>query len=123
MLDGRTFWLDGAHNVDGAEALAASLPGRPGVLVFGALADKEPENLAPILAPLASCHVLVPVPSPRSWAPVASGWWAGAHVATGIEEALRVAADRAAGAPILVAGSLYLVGAVRQALGVRDPEA
>ncbi len=123
MPDGRTFWLDGAHNEDGARALAASLPRRPGVLVFGALADKEPGRLASILAPLADRHVLVPVPSPRTWEPVASGVWVGAQVATGAEDALRLASDLARGEPILVAGSLYLVGAVRHALGVVDPEA
>jgi dihydrofolate synthase/folylpolyglutamate synthase len=121
--DGPLYWLDGAHNEDGARALAASLPRRPGVLVFGALADKEPERLARILAPLAPHHVLVPVASPRTWTPVAEGVWAGARVVADVAEALRVAEEAAAGAPILVAGSLYLVGAVRHLLGVQDPEA
>ena len=121
--DGQVFILDGAHNVDGAVALASALaPGRR-VLVFGALADKEPEALAGVLAPLADRHVLAPVPSPRTWQPDATGVWSGARIAANVPEAIALARECSAGDPIVVAGSLYLVGAVRAELGIVDPEA
>jgi dihydrofolate synthase/folylpolyglutamate synthase len=120
--------LDGAHNPDGAAALAAALralhPGRPVELVFGVLGDKDGEGMLAALAPAVRRLHLVRPPSPRarsveSTAALAAalGIVADAH---GGDLAGAIACARAAagteGIPV-VAGSLYLVGAARALLG------
>jgi len=122
-------WLDAAHNLDGARALAEAWrsigPGpQRTVLVFGALADKAYEQVLRQLAPLADRRVYA---GPRGRAPaplealvaVADG-----DLATSPEGAI----DRALslcgpGDRVLVAGSIYLVGDIRaHILGLpRDP--
>ena len=117
--------LDGAHNPDGAAALAAALadlhPGRPVELVFGVLADKDHRGMIAALAPAVRRFHLVAPPSPRA-RPVAEyrelverSRPADAHGSVGeaLECARRGAAD---GALVCVAGSLYLVGAARALL-------
>jgi dihydrofolate synthase/folylpolyglutamate synthase len=123
--------LDAAHNPDGAEALArylrsATTPARPPdgfVLVFGALGDKDWRAMLRILAPLASKRIYVPLPGaartavdPRAMRDLYAG-----EVASSVEEALSIARhdDR----PVVVAGSMVLVGEVRaNLLGLpRDP--
>jgi dihydrofolate synthase/folylpolyglutamate synthase len=111
--------LDGAHNPAGARALAAYLQElRPFVLVFGAMADKDVEALGRILFPLADALVLTRPPDPRA---AAAGEVArrtaplsrGARLEDRPRRALALARrllppDR----PVVVAGSLYLVGEV-----------
>ena len=62
--------LDGAHNPDGAAALAAALPvlhpSRPVELVFGVLSDKDHEGMLSALAPAARRLHLVAPDSPRA---------------------------------------------------------
>jgi dihydrofolate synthase/folylpolyglutamate synthase len=118
--------LDGAHNPDGAAALAASLPvlhpSRPVELVFGVLSDKDHEGMLSALAPVARRLHLVAPDSPRardpgSYLEVARMLGADADVHASLPEALACA--RAAawdGALVCVAGSLYLVGEARQRL-------
>jgi dihydrofolate synthase/folylpolyglutamate synthase len=119
--------LDGAHNADGAAALAAALPalhpGRPVELVFGVLADKDHEAMLAALAPSARRLHLVAPDSPRARDPrtlvgsvEALGGAADVHpsLADALGCARRAAGD---GAVVCVAGSLYLVGQARQMLG------
>jgi dihydrofolate synthase/folylpolyglutamate synthase len=65
--------LDGAHNVGGAEMLAAALreyfPNLQPSLILGILRDKDWSRMCEILAPLANRIVLVPVHSERSAEP------------------------------------------------------
>ena len=65
--------LDGAHNVGGAEMLAAALkqyfPGAKPSLVLGILRDKDWSRMCQILAPLAGRVLLVPVHNERSAEP------------------------------------------------------
>jgi dihydrofolate synthase / folylpolyglutamate synthase len=123
-IDG--FLLDAAHNPDGAEALARHLrslnrpPDEVG-LIFGALADKDWPAMLDALAPYAARRVYV---SAR-----------GAARAGVDPEALRVrypgllaesvgaAMTLARGSPIVIAGSLVLIGEARAILlGLpRDP--
>jgi dihydrofolate synthase/folylpolyglutamate synthase len=119
--------LDGAHNPDGAAALASALgalhPGRPVELVFGVLADKDHAAMLEALAPAVRRLHLVAPASPRA-RPTASlralaasrGVEADEHrdLAEAIACARRAAAD---GALVCVAGSLYLVGEARAILG------
>jgi dihydrofolate synthase/folylpolyglutamate synthase len=118
--------LDGAHNPDGAAALAASLaalhPGRPVELVFGVLADKDHVGMLRALAPAARrLHVVAPAtPRARPAADVlaqARALGADAHSHPSLDDALRCARAAASdGALVCVAGSLYLVGEARAPL-------
>jgi dihydrofolate synthase/folylpolyglutamate synthase len=135
--------LDGAHNVDGARALAGALAdlrpflagGRP-TLLMGTLRDKDASGMVEALAggeALRGARVVTTtVPdAPRSLAAaeLASMWRerspAGSFIAAigDASEALdhALAAARAEGGPLISCGSLYLVGAVRGRL-VDDPE-
>jgi dihydrofolate synthase/folylpolyglutamate synthase len=123
--------LDGAHNPAGARALAASLAElgmRDFPLVFGAMRDKRVGPVLRALAPLAPRPVFTSVADPhavrpeellRAWRRVSTGGRAAATPG----EALGAATElrRSAEQPVVVAGSLYLVGAVRgMLLGVRS---
>jgi dihydrofolate synthase/folylpolyglutamate synthase len=118
--------LDGAHNPQGAAALAAALatlhPGRAVELVFGVLADKDHAGMLAALRPaVRGLHVLAPAsPRARPAAEVQAlartlGLQADVHAT--LADALRCARDRAGdGALVCVAGSLYLVGEARERL-------
>jgi dihydrofolate synthase/folylpolyglutamate synthase len=120
--------LDGAHNPDGAAALAAALralhPGRPVELVFGVLADKDHRRMLDALVPVARrIHVVAPA-SPRArpaaeTAAAAAERGAEVHVHGSLPEALDCARRGAADAVVCIAGSLYLVGEARSTLGAR----
>ena len=110
--------LDGAHNPAGAQALAAALDDlslRRPTIVFGAMRTKKVPAILRALAPLEPHFVFTRVDDPgaldpsqlaRAWRRLGGG---SAVTAPTPADALR-AAD---GDPVVVAGSLYLVGAVR----------
>jgi len=121
--------LDGAHNAQGAaalaEALAALHPGRPVELVLGVLADKDLDAIAAALAPaVRRIHAVAPASararpaSEIAAAAVRAGVPAEVHA--GLVAALARARSLAGGGGLVcVAGSLYLVGEAREGL-VRD---
>lgn len=128
---GRLEWLgtdllvDGAHNPDGAAVLAAylaSLPrDRPRTLLLGGGEDKDLHGVAAALAPEVDRILTTTSGHPKArspWAVAAAleGLAVPVVPAGGVDEALATA--RAAGGLVVVAGSLYLVGAVRDRLGV-----
>ncbi len=124
-FDGRPpFLLDGAHNEAGARALASYLKDSrtPYVLVFGAMRDKHVREMAAQLFPPARRVIATRVRMARaaSTREVADfGRAMGVHVLEegSIARALSVAARSArAGETVVVAGSLYFVGAVRKRL-------
>ena len=105
--------------MDGATALARwivseGLAGRVDV-VFGALADKDVEGTFAPLAPLARRVVFVSPPSPRA-APAEvvaerAGRPGGETAASAAEAVARLDAEPGrTAAPVVVCGSLYLVG-------------
>ena len=110
--------LDGAHNPAGAAALAEALRDlglhRP-TIVLGAMKGKRVHGVLRAMAPLQPRFVFTRVDDPGALAPqtLARIWrkvgGASAKTAPTPEAALAMAA----GNPIVVAGSLYLVGAVR----------
>ena len=116
--------LDGAHNPAGARALAralAELGMRRFPLVFGATRGKRVSAVLRALASLEPRPIFTQVADPgalpaaalqRRWQRIAGER---GRVAATPEQALRAAASLRAAAdqPIVVAGSLYLVGAVR----------
>jgi dihydrofolate synthase / folylpolyglutamate synthase len=125
---GRPVLLDGCHNPDGARAIAnflddAGIAGRA-PLVFGAMADKDVEGIAAALFPKVSEVVLVRAPGPRAAAPDELLGRVGAlaakvRTAPDLASALSLLDGPAAArdaAPIIVAGSLYLVGEARAVL-------
>ena len=137
-LDGVDVLLDGAHNPAGAAALAQAIddlrphlmPG-PLTLVMAAMADKDVDGIIAALAgasALLGARVLATsldaaraMPADelaRRWRRLAPRV---ADVATVADPIEAVGRARALGGPVVVAGSLYLVGAVRAHL-VDDPE-
>lgn len=111
--------LDGAHNPAGARALAAYLrPRRPFVLVFGVMSDKAVGPMASALFPLAAEVILTRAPGRRAASPGSIAVVAGKHgrrarLEPSVGRALRLARRLASpDVPVVVAGSLYLVGAV-----------
>ena len=119
--------LDGAHNSEGTAALAAALaeefPQTRWTLVFGAMADKDVSAMLGLLGPaVSSLHAARAADSVRArpagevsalaaevlGVPV----WAHGSVAEAVEAAL------GSGEPVLVTGSLYVVGEARSALGL-----
>jgi dihydrofolate synthase/folylpolyglutamate synthase len=118
--------LDGAHNPEGTAALAAALaeefPTTRWTLVFGAMADKDVPAMLRLLAPMVgSVHSARAADSPRA-RPAAEVAVQAAEVmgvpATHHESvAAAVAAALDEGKPVLVTGSLYVVGEARTALG------
>jgi dihydrofolate synthase/folylpolyglutamate synthase len=116
--------LDGAHNPDGARALVRALAReKVGAVVFGALGDKAWREML---------GVVVDIDAPRFYAAPAGRAPADPEVLaneapgtamSSVGEALIEARRRAGGAPVVVCGSLYLVGEVRgRLLGIpADP--
>ena len=136
-VDGRDVVLDGAHNPAGAAALAVALddlrpflanPDAPVTLVTAAMADKDVDGVIEALAhatalrgaTIVATQVDVPRAMPAAvlaarWSSVAGDRVGRIQAVTDAEGALAVASDTGSG-PIVVAGSLYLVGAVRAVL-------
>ena len=122
LLDGRSVGLgrvllDGAHNPDGAAALAIALRDlglRRPTIVFGAMRTKDVRGVLRAIEPLAPRFVFTAVDDPGAMSPeeLLAAWAAmggTARAAADPRSALRMAD----GDPVVVAGSLYLVGAVR----------
>lgn len=117
---GHDVLVDGAHNPDGARALADFLRetvAAPMPIVFGIMRDKAIGEVLEALAPVASMFVFTAPVSPRAAAPADLVALAAAGIpavpcleAPTPREALMLAAGR--GSPIVVAGSLFLAGEV-----------
>ena len=118
-----SFLIDGAHNPAGAESLRTYLDEfaqRPLTLVFGAMRDKQLEQIGEILFPVADALVLTTVDNPRSATlemlePVAMRYARGKVLkSAGSAAALQTALANTPGeGMICVAGSLYLIGEMR----------
>ncbi len=118
--------LDGAHNRAGARALAGYLAGGPPiVLVFGAMSDKDVRGLARELFPLAAAVVLTRPRIARAATPdelahragrLAARAYRQPSVARALALARRLALAQGPMTTVVVAGSLYLVGAVKATL-------
>ena len=108
--------IDGAHNLPASERLVQTWKecraGASPTIVFGGLSDKELDKMLSVLSEIATRFYLVPVRSPRSEDPTKIGVPPGALVSyfPGPREAVEAA--RQFPEPILVTGSLFLVGEV-----------
>lgn len=115
--------LDGAHNPDGVQALAAHLretARRPVVLVFAAMQDKDIRSMTRAVFPLCETVVLTRVPYERSATPeeirtVAAPFRGKLLLEPDTRKAVRLALAESRGrAPVVIAGSLFLVGEVKR---------
>jgi dihydrofolate synthase/folylpolyglutamate synthase len=131
--------LDGAHNVEGVEALAAHIRDvvrRPVVLVFAAMQDKDLRGMTRTLLPVASTVVLTRVPYKRSASPeellAAAPPFRGRvflepdtrkAVDLALNESRKSTGTRTRGTcppgwrgpkPVVIAGSLFLIGEVKR---------
>lgn len=124
--EGVDVWLDGGHNAAGGQALAAALAdledrvSRPLVMIVGMLGTKDAGSFLAPFAGLARELVAVPVPGeskgqpPEAVAAAARAHGISASSARSVAEALDGLKTFPVGpAPrVLIAGSLYLAGAV-----------
>lgn len=122
--------LDGAHNPHAAKALAKTWqqlhPNQKPTLIFSAVATKDIASVLDILAPIAARIHFCPVDTPRAIPTkdleAAIPDQAPPHEShANLEAALKAAECHAE--PILIAGSLYLIGEARALLtnGVFQP--
>jgi len=115
------FLLDGAHNVQAAHALADFLKEfhPDGVwIIFGAMADKQYEEMIDILKPHAERFVFTkPQGSRAKDAAELQALVPGSVAETHVSGAISYAREHApAGTTILICGSLYLIGEARSML-------
>ena len=118
-----TIILDGAHNRGGVDALVtemrAWLGKRKVRLLFGSMLDKDWSSMLPALCAVAGEVVLTRTPTergadPRALTPALPRGMPATVVDDPVEAITGLVMDRRRrNAPILVAGSLYLLGAVR----------
>jgi dihydrofolate synthase / folylpolyglutamate synthase len=115
--------VDGAHNPEGAAALAAYLRDavrKPVVLIFDAMKDKDIGAMAAALFPLARTVVLTRIAMARAAEPdEVLGLWSGRRDNIVVEPDVRRAlalARKLAGprTPVVAAGSLFLVGEIKK---------
>jgi dihydrofolate synthase/folylpolyglutamate synthase len=118
--------LDGAHNSDGAAALAKALKDASGkkkkqafAFICGMCADKDVEGFLKTLSPLMTKAWTVPVASPRTLPPektaeIARRFKVEAEVRHDVSTAIRDAQTWAQDhdAVVVICGSLFLVGEV-----------
>ena len=151
-VEGRDVLLDGAHNPAGAAALATALddlrpvlaggggtPPTAVTLVHGSMADKDVPGIVAALGAAAALRgatvIATQVPGERAMAAdaIAAQWRsaggeAAIEVVPGVDAALDRSLEEAGrvGGPVVVAGSLYLVGEARRRWlddpALRDPE-
>ncbi len=116
--------LDGAHNPDGVRVLCAALPGvlggRPYRLLFGVLGDKAVGGMLPPLVEGASEVALVRPEDARGRDPreLLAGLARPARLLGSVSAALEALAGEP-GPPVLVTGSLTVVGEARRWLLAR----
>ena len=123
-------WLDGGHNADGGQAVAAALADleervpRPLVLIVGMLSTKDCAGFLKNFSGLARRVITVPIHQDKSMpagelAEVAAGVGISALARDTLEAAIAMAGklDLAPAPRILITGSLYLAGEVLAANG------
>lgn len=114
--------LDAAHNPAGARALASHL-GEIGwnrvTLVFGAMRDKDVHSLLQTLMPFCESIVCTTAPTPRALSASEIATLAvrmGARVETIDDPETAIARAIAIGRPVVAAGSIFLIGPLRDIL-------
>jgi dihydrofolate synthase/folylpolyglutamate synthase len=99
-------WIDGAHNVEAASALAALLADHgPKHIILGILANKDAGAIVDVLSPHALSLTFVPVSDHAHHDPGVLAHRFGGRSSSSLHDALANLP-----APRLIAGSLYLAG-------------
>jgi dihydrofolate synthase/folylpolyglutamate synthase len=115
--------IDGAHNVDSAQKLAAALddyyPDRRWTLVFGSSSDKDIGGMLDCLLPLADRVIVTRAKSARAGdleyiAELASDRGHRVEIAGSVHEAMAAVIESSTRA-VVVTGSLYIVAEAREA--------
>jgi dihydrofolate synthase/folylpolyglutamate synthase len=112
-IGGRRILIDAAHNLDGAEVLAAHLGRQPEHynLLFSCLDDKDVEGMAGVLTPVVGKIAVCPLADERAMAV--------SRIAAAFSNTLQAPDPLAALSclpdPVVAAGSLRLVGALLEA--------
>jgi dihydrofolate synthase/folylpolyglutamate synthase len=125
---GNGFIIDGAHNPAAARALVETWRGKYGdrrtEVILGIVRDKDAQSICAELAPIANQFVIVPVRSPRAGSVEILAGIASAYRPTRISPSLEkaISSARLAEAPVLITGSLFLVGEALVALGLAEGE-
>ncbi|HIV80194.1 MAG TPA: bifunctional folylpolyglutamate synthase/dihydrofolate synthase [Candidatus Avanaerovorax faecigallinarum] len=123
--EGPVIVLDGAHNPEGAEALAKAcgelFGGKRALIVTAMMKDKDIDGILSAFARAADGFIFTRTEDPRSEEPVtlaerAAAFGAGGETAGSAEEAVNKALEAADFDVIIFAGSLYLIGEVRHIL-------
>jgi dihydrofolate synthase/folylpolyglutamate synthase len=121
-----TVVFDGAHNPHAARALVEAIEeqrlGRPRILVFGVMADKDWAEMLGILAPRFDRVLLVPVARRRALDPRIAATAVASEaapevavsIAAGLNEASAIAGT---GGAVVVTGSIFLIGEAYQVIG------
>ncbi len=127
--DGRSLWLDAAHNPAGAEVLAAFLRESrlvPLPIVFGAMKDKDSLGMLVPLLPCASVVICTRAGTPRAQDPQILATQAATlapsapvEIAETVTDALALAWQHAP--CICLAGSIFLVGDALAAIELEAP--
>jgi dihydrofolate synthase/folylpolyglutamate synthase len=123
--------FDGAHNVDSAERLVTSIRqrfvGRPLTMIIGCSKDKEVEKMVPVMASVADQVIVTASRHPRSWRDLGALREIVLTAKPDIQvigiddpaDALAFALHHAVDDEIIVVtGSLFVVAAGREALGI-----
>jgi dihydrofolate synthase/folylpolyglutamate synthase len=105
--------VDAAHNEEGARALAAALPPGARTLIVGVVSDKDARAIVAPLLFRATRVIATQPPSPRA---LPAGELAALIPNAEVAPDLATALGRAAGEPVLVAGSIFLVAEARRLL-------
>src|SRR5262249_31347080 len=127
---GSELWLDGGHNVDGGQAIAAALAdleervSRPVVMIVGMLSTKDCVGFLRNFSGLARRVIAVPIHQDKAvpaggLAEIAAGIGIPAFARPSLESAINLAGklDLEPQPRILITGSLYLAGEVLAANG------
>ena len=123
----RNFLFDGAHNVAGAQSLREYLDefvDAPLTIIFGGMKDKDLEEIAALLFPLATYVNLTEINNPRTATQESlrklvrhEDYSSRTNIFTNSGDALSAALEQTpAGGVICVTGSLYLIGEVQTSL-------
>lgn len=105
-------YVDGAHNVAGAQALVETIertfPQQRVHIVIGMLKDKDVAGVLRVLQPVAQSFSFISFEHERALAAEQFLQYAEGHIVTSIDEALANVADE----PVVITGSLYLLAQV-----------
>ena len=126
QLTGQPIWLDGAHNVHGADALKTclqELDTRKWTVIFGALNTRPADEFLSVIKPVADHIYCLTIPdqpaalNAEELAGIATTIGLNAETSDSLEATCKAIADKPAhkNKPVIICGSLYLAGEVLRA--------